>query len=333
MPMKNLTPFTVVEMTDAINKLPAMPLRFSPLFGHKSVRTTNVNFDLKKGRIVLVSNQDRATPAQSLAGENPKPSTKSIPTTHLPQSDIIHPEDIQDMRAFGSNEPEVLTTVVNDKLQSLKNNIEMTKEWHRVGAVKGVILDADGKTEILDIYDFFGATKKALDMTFTSAVKSVDPVLKCILDAKRHVEAAMGGVPFQRIEAIVGADFYDMLTGNEFVRPTYYGWLERQAAFGDNDYRKKGFTYGGITFFEASEVVGGNVLVEAKKGHVYPVGAGIFTEYVAPANWMEAVNTYGKKYYARMDIQPNGRGVYVEGQSNPLSLCNFPEALVELTAV
>jgi hypothetical protein len=36
--------------------------------------------------------------------------------------------------------------VINDKLQGLKNDIEATKEFHRVGAISGVILDADGTT-------------------------------------------------------------------------------------------------------------------------------------------------------------------------------------------
>ncbi len=333
MSMYNTAPFDVAEMTDAINKLPLMPMRLARLFTLKAVRTTSVALDIKKGRITLVETQDRSAPAQSLAGKGDKRTLKTIETAHLPQSDNIRPEDVQDVRTFGSNEPLPMVTAVNDKLMIIKNNIAMTKEIHRLGAVKGVVMDADGTTEIIDLFDLFGASKVTKTLTFPSAdnIKE-NPVLTGIMGAKRSVEAGMGGVPYQRIEAIVGANFYDKLTGNKFVREAYNLWAANQAAFGDNDYRKRGFTYGGVTWYEASETVGGLTLVGSEKAHVYPVGPGIFTEYMAPANWMSAANTYGKPYYAQMQTLDNDRGYYVEGQANPLMLCNFPEALVEITA-
>ena len=77
-------------------------------------------------------------------------------------------------------------------------------------------------------------------------------------------------------------------------------------------------------------MVGGKTMVDAKKGHVDPVGPGIFKQYHAPADWMETVNTMGLEYYARMDLKEKGRGIDIEVQSNPLTLCTFPEALIEL---
>lgn len=333
MSMLNTQLFTVTEMTDAINKLPLMPLRLAPLFVEKRVRTTSIVLDIKKGRIVLVENQDRAAPAQSLAGKGSKRSTKVLETAHLPQSDVVAPEDIQDVRAFGTSEPITAVTVINEKLQNLKNNIEMTKELHRLGAVKGVVMDADGETVLHDLYKVFGCQKSTQDIVFPTAVTDKEnPILSSITNAKRKLEAGMGGVPFHRVECLVGKDFFDALTGHALVRKFWEGWMERQASFGDNDWRKRGFPYGGVVFYEASEVVGGQTLVKADKAHMYPVGPGVFSAYFAPANWMETANTYGLPFYARTDPLDNGRGHYIEGQSNPLTLCNFPEALVELTA-
>ena len=141
----------------------------------------------------------------------------------------------------------------------------------------------------------------------------------------------MGGTPFDHIECIIGSDAYDMLTSHKLVREYFERWLSNRENFGNNDYRKRGFPYGGLTFVERSDVVGGQTMVDAKKGHVYPVGPGIFKQYHAPADWMETVNTMGLEYYARMDLKEKGRGIDIEVQSNPLTLCTFPEALVELT--
>lgn len=38
----------------------------------------------------------------------------------------------------------------------------------------------------------------------------------------------------------------------------------------------------------------------------------------------------GLEYYARMDVKEKSRGIDIEVQTNPLTLCTYPEALVEL---
>ena len=246
-------------------------------------------------------------------------------------SDTLAPEDLQDVRAFGSTEPISVAEVYNDKMQQLKDNMTATMEFHRLGAIKGVVLDADGTTVLHDIFKTFGVTKKTLPILFPkTAADDANPIQTSILNAKRHVEAAMGGTPFSHIECIIGSDAYDMLTSHVLVRKYFEDWLARKQDYGNNDYRKRGFTYGGLTFVERSDVVGGQTMVAAKKGHVYPVGPGIFKQYHAPADWMETVNTIGLEYYARMDKKEKSRGIDIEVQTNPLTLCTYPEALVEL---
>ena len=333
MPIQNYpTVFDCTEMTAAVNKLPARPFFFKPLFEVKGVKTTTVSLDIRKGRIVLIGDSERNTAPESLAGRGAKREWKHLSCAHLAQMDTLAPEDLQDVRAFGSTEPISVAAVYNDKMQQLKDNLAATMEFHRLGAIKGVVLDADGTTVLHDIFNTFGATKKTLDISFPkTAADDANPILTSILKAKRHVEAAMGGTPFDHIECIIGSDAYDMLTSHKLVREYFERWLSNRENFGNNDYRKRGFPYGGLTFVERSDVVGGQTMVAAKKGHVYPVGPGIFKQYHAPADWMETVNTIGLEYYARMDEKPKGRGFDLEVQSNPLTLCTYPEALVELT--
>lgn len=267
-----------------------------------------------------------------MPGAGAKREWMHLSCAHLAMSDTLAPEDLQDVRAFGSTEPISVAEVYNDKMQQLKDNMTATMEFHRLGAIKGVVLDANGTTVLHDIFNTFGVTKKKMDISFPkTAADDANPILTSILNAKRHVEAAMGGTPFDHIECIIGSDAYDMLTSHKLVREYFERWLSNRENFGNNDYRKRGFPYGGLTFVERSDVVGGQTMVAAKKGHVYPVGPGIFKQYHAPADWMETVNTIGLEYYARMDEKPKGRGFDLEVQSNPLTLCTYPEALVELT--
>lgn len=323
--------FTSIEMTDAVNKLPLAPMRFSSMFEEKGVRTTHVALELKKSRITLIGDTPRGTPPDYVAGDHRE--VKTLSCCHLAQADILAPEDIQDVRSFGSTELTSTATVVNDKMANLKRNVDMTREMHRLGAIKGIVLDADGKTPLLNLFDVFGVQQKKQDIVFPKTIPNdKNPVMNAILAAKRKAQAAMGGNPYSHFEAIIGSDFYDMLTGNALVRRYFEDWLARKSGFGDNDYRKRGFTYGDVTFYEASDVIGGQIQVKPDKGHLYPVGPGIWKAYNAPADWMETANTIGLPFYARMEERRMGRGFDIEVQANPLTLCIFPEALVELTA-
>ncbi|MDL2268866.1 major capsid protein [Desulfosarcina sp. OttesenSCG-928-A07] len=325
--------FTAVELTDAVNKLPVIPLRLGRLFEEKGVKTTNVVFDVKQGRLFLVENQDRSAAPKDLADRGPKRSVKILECAHLPLTTTLRPEDVQDVRAFGQDEPVGVESVVNDKMQELKNPIEMTIEYHRLGAIKGVVMDADGVSELHNLYNVFGITKKAISITFPDNVPvKTNPVLKSLLDAKRHIEQKRSGLVISRFEALVGSDFYDALTGHELIREPFELWQSNLSNYGDNDYRKRGFTYAGITFLEVSDQVGGQPLINPAKAHLYPVAPGMFKTYYAPANWMSTVNTVGRQYYAQMEELEMDRGYQLEVQSNPLCVCMFPETLVELTA-
>lgn len=94
-PMNFPTVFDCTEMTDAVNKLPAMPLRFSRLFEVKGVKTTTVSLDIKRGRIVLVSDSEHNTAPESLAGRGAKREWKNLSCAHLAMSDVVAPEDIR----------------------------------------------------------------------------------------------------------------------------------------------------------------------------------------------------------------------------------------------
>lgn len=324
--------YTPVELTEAVNKLPLMPQRLRPLFTQRSVRTTHVALDIKEGRIVLVSHQDRRDPPREMHGQGSVRTTRVLEAAHLPLSDNVSADDLQDVRGFGTTEPITREYVINNKMTDLKNSISMTTEFHRLGAAQGVVYDADGQTVLHNLFDVFGVRQKKMALVFPSNATKFNPIKKVILDAKRHAEEKLGGTPATRFEALVGSDFYDMLTSHELVRQAYDLWNANQANFGTDDYRRRGFTYSNVTWIEASEVVGGRKLVEPAKAHFYPVGLDIFIQYNAPANWIETANTYGNEFYARMDVKPKGRGYDLEVQSNPLAICTYPEALVELTA-
>ncbi|MEP3300783.1 MAG: major capsid protein, partial [Roseibium sp.] len=65
---------------------------------------------------------------------------------------------------------------------------------------------------------------------------------------------------------------------------------------------------------------------------VTPYGVpGLFITRFAPADYIETVNTPGLPRYMKQIVKTNGKGVDIELQSNPISLCTQPGALRRLT--
>ena len=64
--------FSVVEMTDAVNKLPLMPLRFGGMFETTGIPTTHMAFDYKRGRINLIPDSPRGSNPEYVTGKGGK---------------------------------------------------------------------------------------------------------------------------------------------------------------------------------------------------------------------------------------------------------------------
>jgi hypothetical protein len=58
----------------------------------------------------------------------------------------------------------------------------------------------------------------------------------------------------------------------------------------------------------------------------------LFVTNYAPADYMETVNTNGLPYYAKQEVMRMDKGVEIESQSNPISICTRPRSIIKLTA-
>ena len=80
--------------------------------------------------------------------------------------------------------------------------------------------------------------------------------------------------------------------------------------------------------------VGGISFIGDDDAYLVPTGiADMFITRFAPADYMETVNTMGLPYYAKQEPMRMNKGIELETQSNPISLCTRPDAIVKLTKV
>ncbi len=324
--------FTVGTMTGSINKLPNMygRLKEKNLFPGQGIRTRTVVFEEKDGVLRMVESKPVGAPgAQHKSG---KRRVKSFVIPHLPLDDTILPAEYDGIRGFGTeNELVTLVALMNDHLQELKNKHDITKEWLRLGALKGLIVDGDGETVLYNLYDEFDLTKKT--MKFALAADTTNVRQKC-LGVSRHIEQNLRGEVSTGTEVLCSPEFFDKLIDHESVVRTYEGHQEASDRLGGDP--RKGFRYGGLVFEEYAGKIpdssgGDHRLIEEGKAHAYPAGTmKTFRTFYAPADFNEAVGTVGQEYYAKQEPRKFGRGVDIHTQSNPLPLCMRPEVLVEL---
>jgi hypothetical protein len=318
--------FTVATLTAAVNKLPAIETKAADVYEDKGITTTVVAIEEKNGRLYLVENVDRNDdPPPAEDGQRKK---RFFECAHLPASKKVMPGELQNIAPFG--EEAVVNQqaqVINDKLQEAKNAIEATREFHRVGGIRGKILDADGRTVIYDLYEEFGVRKASA--TVRLSVAGTD-VRKHCLDAKRHAEKNLAGVMVTKFKAFCGPDWFDAFTNHENVKAAFANWQAAQDRLAGD--MRAGFTFGGIEFVEYDCTVSGVRFIPSEVAQVFPVGRGVFYLYNGPANYNETVNTVGKPYYSKAEPRRMGKGWDIEVQANPLAMCLYPEALYEMVA-
>ncbi|TBV10254.1 major capsid protein [Stutzerimonas kirkiae] len=320
--------FTVAAMTAAVNKLPTVPTKAGELgiFDEKGVTSTSVVIDEREGRLVLVPNTSRDGDANTV-----KPSgraRRTFETLHLPLGRPLLPNQLQGVAAFGEEEAPIAVQakIINDHLQELKNSIDATREHLRIGALRGKLLDANGSV-LYDLYDEFGVQQKKATVNLSNADTDVR---KACLDAKRHAEKKLGGVMVKGFASFCGPDWFDAFTEHARVKAAFANYQEAQDRLGGD--MRSGFTHGGITFIEYDVTVSTQCFIPADVAQVFPIAQGVFRMFNAPANYNETVNTLGRPFYGKGEARAMGKGWNVEAQGNPLAMCMFPEALVELKA-
>lgn len=317
---------TLGSLTAAINKLPPMPTKIGAmnLFTPKPISTTTILIDELEGRLSLVPSTPRGGPASKMA--TGKRKSHSFQATHLSLGKLVLAEDSQGVRAFGSeDQAEALADVVNSRLQELKNSILVTREYQRIGAIKGQVLDADGTTVLADMYDEFDVTQKVVGMSLAS---NTNPRAK-LMEAKRASEKAAGGVILSGTKVLASPEFMDALTGNEAVKAAYAGYQAAQDRLGGDV--RAGFVFGGCEFIEYDASVGDRRFIGAGDAYLFPTMPGLFIETFSPADYIETVNTLGKEFYAKAKVIDMDKGWDIEAQTNPLPMCTIPGACIKLT--
>lgn len=327
--------FGMASLTAAINLLPNRYGRLDELglFNPKPVRTRTIVVEEKAGVLTLLPSLPPGSPGT--VGVRGKRTLRSFVIPHIPHDDVVLPEEVQGLRAFGTeSEFASIAAVLAEHLETMRTKHAATLEYLRMGALKGIVFDADGR-ELVNLYDEFKITAQSIN--FKLNVEATNVLEKC-LDLKRMMGKSLAGERMSNIQCLVSPEFFTKLVTHASVQEAYKLWNDGQALRSD---MRAGFPFAGITFEEyageasTSDGNGGWVtkrFINEGEGHAFPLGTlDTFATYFAPADFNETVNTLGQPLYAKQEPRRFDRGTDLHTQSNPLPICQRPGLLIRLT--
>ena len=324
--------FSVIQLTAAINEIDHVPGRAGELAFvgvGAGVPVTTITVESKAEILALIQTSTRGAPAPEATQD--KRVLRPINIPHIKKHERIGADQVQNVRAFGSNDAvQGVETVVNQAMQKLTGDHDLTLEHHRLGALRGKILDADGAL-LTDLFAVFGVSQEA-EVNFALTTDTTDVRGKCaevIRTMKRNAKMAIPAAA--NVHALCSDSFFDALLFHKEVKGVWDGWLAAERRLGDS-YVHGIFEYGGI-FFENYQGTDDNstVAIAADKAHFVWSGIpGLYAEWYAPATFMETVNTIGLPRYAKLAPDPEfNEFVKIHTQQNPLPICLRPKTLVK----
>lgn len=330
-------PFNVISMTDAINKIPFVAGRAGQVidWNEQGVPTTSIMLEEVNGVLTIINPSPRGGPGAAIAKQKRTARTLTIP--HYQRDDAIYADEVQGVREFGQEQSvKTVQGVVNARMAEHATDMDLTLEYQRVGAVKGVILNGDGST-LYDLFSEFGVSQDAeVDFDLDAASPAAGVLRKACAAQVRAIADHLGGIGFSHVHAFCGDAFFDDLMAHTEVRASYIGTsmaeVLRTGYVLPNGQKIYGaFEFGGIVWENYRGTYSGtSKIIDTNKCHLFPMGVPrLFRTVYAPADYVETVNTIGLPRYAKQFPMLNGKGISIEMQSNALSYCTRPNVLIK----
>jgi len=323
--------FSLISLLQAFERLPYVPQRMNELnvFTPNPVRTETVAIENRDGVLSLIKTSNRGAPLEQRTNE--KRNIRDFRTLRIAKADRITAAELAFIRAFGSeSELMQVQAEIARRLSGpvgLSNAVELTLEYMRLGAIQGIVYDADGSV-IRDWFDEFDITPAA-EINFDLGNAASKIRTKCNQVVRAMMRAAKGAwTPATRVYCLCGDQFWDALTSNDEVRSTYLNTMEAPKLRDGNVFET--FNFGGITFENYRGTDDGTTVgIATDKAKFFPVNApGAFLEVFSPGETFAHIGQLGQRIYP-MIIPDDERQMYadIEAYSYPLHVCTRPEML------
>ena len=248
--------------------------------------------------------------------------------------DTINSSQLQNIR---SDDPNALFKTLSEEVArrltgptGLTMYRELTLEHHRLGAVQGILLDAD-ESVIRNWFTEFGITPTP-EYVFNlgaNAPGTLRPIVNTIARTMKRNSRGAFIDNYTEVHALCGDTFFDKFVTHIDVEKTYANWNAAVALRDGGAF--KDFQFGEIIWHNYRGTDDNStVAIPLNKAVFFPRKApGVFKVAWAPGEGFADVNELGKQMYVNRELDPreNPSWVRYELMSYPLHVCTRPEML------
>lgn len=316
----------VVENIDHKPQLLGSLNLFEPIYS----RSRTIAVASKDHAMSLIPTSENGSPPEELVPKGAK--LRKFDAVRLAKGSTIYAIEMAGVLALPfDQQTKDVAQEATDRTADILNDLELTWEHMRFGAIQGKVMDADGQTVLHNWYTEWGIAEPA-EIDFALNVDATDVRKKC-RDVKRTMQKAAKGVwtPSTRVGALCGDGFFDALVNHKQIKETKLG-TERAPVL-ENIEGYSSIEIEGITFINYRGTDDGTTIaIGDTKVRFFPIGArGAFKVGFAPASEFKPyVNQRGREYYGLMLEDKSGRDEWdrVELYSYPLFVCTRPGMLL-----
>lgn len=308
--------FSVTTMLEPVNKMPTQPgvLGSLNIFESRGVSTTSVGITMKEGRLDLIETTPRGAPIKMAEPRDKNARNFNIP--RIAKGDKLFAAELQNVIAdIGETDVDLAARILAEKQQQLKQDVVYTDEYHMLGAIQGILLDADG-SELYDFYDEWDISQPAeIDMNLTTAADGDLRKSIVSLISRPLIRASQAGTAVSRVIGLAGDTFYDELVANPEVRETYKNYAAAADLRGNNGEGAafSTFRYGGVDWinYQGSDD-NDTIAIDTDDAVIFPVGVpGMFRKIMGPGETFDLVNRIGRDVYPLI-VRDTDRNMWVQ---------------------
>lgn len=316
----------IVERVDFKPQLLGTMGLFAPIYS----RSRTIGIVDREGHRSLIPTSANGAPLEELIPAGAKVRTEQA--VRLAKGSTIYSAELAGVAALPFEEQTVeAADEVTSRTGAIKEDMELTWEHMRFGAVQGKVLDADGATVLINWYTFWGIAEPT-EINFALDNPDTDVRKKC-RELKRKTQKAAKGVwtPNTKVGSLVGDTFFDMLVAHPSVEKTKLN-TDRAVTL-ENIEGYSSIEIEGIVFINYQGTDDeSTIAIGTEKARFFPIGArGAFQVGWAPASEFKPyLNKRGQEFYGLLLTDPSGRDEWdrVELYSYPLFICTRPEMLL-----
>lgn len=332
--------FEVADWTEEVNVVPNQWGTIGQLgiFQEESVAEHSVVFEeiVMDGALIV----DRVRGDRGTQGKDGGRKLHNFLIPHFPHDDFISPQDLQGKRAYGNvSAAETLAAVRARKMQRIRQNHAWTLERARAQAIVLGTVYAPSGTVSQDWFAEFGVTRKTVD--FLLGTSTTEVVAK-IEEGLAHIQDNAFGTNYSDTVVLCSPEFFAKLISHASVKNAYMYYSRTQdplaSRLGGAAVRNRVFEFGGTTFLEMRDTLGGTLgagtgtrLIPAQEAYMVVRGSDAFKTYFGPANRFEFVNTLGEQVYMFETADPKGTKIELESETNFVNALMRPALAVKFT--